>query len=105
MGLSAEVASSSRAHGICTPLKDSELGIAALNDKPVIWVVGDSSTDFTSEFLKSCHAVALAWQVSLWSRIITIFHILISLLPIAATTPLSASQAQCQTAMALTWAD
>jgi hypothetical protein len=57
VGFSAEVARSSRARGIRIPLEHSELRIATLNDKPVIGVVGDTSADFTSEFLKSRHAM------------------------------------------------
>jgi hypothetical protein len=40
-----------------------------LNDKPVIGVVGGSSTDFTSEFLKSRHAIALFSYASIRLRI------------------------------------
>jgi len=59
VGFAAEVPSASRARGIYIPLEHRELRIATLNDNPVIGVVGDSSTDFTSEFLKSRHAIAL----------------------------------------------
>ena len=59
VGFAAEVPSASRARGIHIPLEHRELRIATLNDKPVIGIVGDSSTDFTSEFLKSRHAIAL----------------------------------------------
>jgi hypothetical protein len=41
MGFSAEMASSGSICSLRIPLKHSEFGIAALNDKPVIRVVGD----------------------------------------------------------------
>jgi hypothetical protein len=61
MGFSAEMASSGSICCLRIPLEHTEFHIAALNDKPVIWVIGDSSADFASEFLKRGHAMALAW--------------------------------------------
>jgi hypothetical protein len=60
MAFSAEVASSCRACGLRIPLEYSEFRIAALNDKPVIWVVGYPAAYFATEFLERCHALALA---------------------------------------------
>jgi hypothetical protein len=64
MAFSAEVTCPSRVRGISIPPEHREIRIAALNDKPVIWAVGDSSTDFTSKFLKSRHAIALFPYIS-----------------------------------------
>jgi hypothetical protein len=61
MGFSAEMAGSGSIGCVGIPLEDGELGIAALNDKPVIWMAGDPSADFAPKFLKRSHAVALAW--------------------------------------------
>ncbi|PYV99926.1 MAG: hypothetical protein DMG89_06175 [Acidobacteria bacterium] len=60
MRFSTEVASSGSIRGFQIPLEHSEFRVAVFNDKPVIWVIGDSSADFASELLKSSHAVHLA---------------------------------------------
>lgn len=62
MGFSAEVASSRGIRSFRLPLENTELGITALNHKPVVRAISDPSADFASEFLKRCHAVALAWR-------------------------------------------
>ena len=59
MCLSAEMAGPFRVRCIGIPLEYDKLRIAALNHKPVIWVVGDPAADFASEFLKSCHREVL----------------------------------------------
>jgi len=58
MGFSTEVTCSIRVRANCIPLEHRELCIAALNHEPVTRAVGNSSTDFTSEFLKSRHSIA-----------------------------------------------
>ena len=58
MRFSTEMAGARGTRGGRVPLEYRELGIAALNDKPVIWAVSDPATDFASEFLESCHTLA-----------------------------------------------
>jgi hypothetical protein len=41
------------------PFEHTHLNIAALDHKPVIWAIRDTPTNFTTEFLKSCHAAPL----------------------------------------------
>jgi len=57
------MASTWRIRRLYFPLQNSEFRITALNDKPVIRVIGDSPADFTSKFLKSSHAAHLVRQV------------------------------------------
>jgi hypothetical protein len=52
MGFAAKVASSWRISRFGISLEHSELGIAALNHKPVVRSVGKPAADFASEFLK-----------------------------------------------------
>lgn len=60
MGLAAEVARTGSICGIHVPSENRELRIVALDHKPVNGAGAAPAADFASEFLKRCHAVALA---------------------------------------------
>lgn len=68
MSFSTEVASAARIGGNGVPLEHGKLGIITLNDEPVIWAVGNSSTDFTLKFLKRRHAIVPLFASFQWLR-------------------------------------
>lgn len=59
VSFSTEVPRTGSVGGFGIPLKNSELGFAALNHKPMTGVIGHTPADLASEFLKSTHAVHL----------------------------------------------
>jgi hypothetical protein len=60
MGLTAEVTRTGCVCDIQIPSENTELQIVALDHKPVNGVGAGPAADFAPEFLKRCHAVALA---------------------------------------------
>ena len=57
----AEMAGSERIRRLRIPFEHIQLTVAALDHKPVIWAIRHTPTNFTTEFLKGCHAVPLTF--------------------------------------------
>ena len=55
MGFAAVMPGSGRCGSLGTPSVHSKLGFPTSNHEPVHGVIGDDSTDLTSEFLQRCH--------------------------------------------------
>jgi hypothetical protein len=67
MSFSTEVPGAICISTLAVPAQNGKLRVAALNHKPVYWVVGDGAADFTAKFLERGHCSSLQLQIDFLS--------------------------------------